>query len=309
MIWVGKNLSGKVSVLEKCELCGNPHEKEQINYPCSGSEKKSLHFSNISICPGCGFGFAEPRRSQHELDHFYSSGQYWESGASDPTSLAHQNIQAHVRMKEYCKFLGSEKKVSLLEIGSGHGNLIKLFLTKLSDQIETFYFIEPDEEAASYIFGLVKDDRLRRVNSIHEIDEKLDAVIMNHVLEHVASPVSFLEEVKSAMLKGGFLFIETPRHDFLFKDSVFPHTLFFNQESFKFLAKSLDLQVRSIKEFGSARCIEKNQRHKFKNRLRGKAFQLSVKYAPFVLQKMANNLMFEYGSKSDRIWLAGVFQL
>jgi 2-polyprenyl-3-methyl-5-hydroxy-6-metoxy-1,4-benzoquinol methylase len=66
---------------------------------------------------------------------------------------------------------------------------------------------------------------------------------MNQVLEHVPDPVDFIASVAQLLIKSGYIYIDVPYKDFLFKPSVVPHILFWTQESISYLLEKTGFQI------------------------------------------------------------------
>jgi hypothetical protein len=70
-------------------------------------------------------------------------------------------------------------------------------------------------------------------------------------LEHLTDPKALLHAVLEKMAKSGFLFIDVPNQDYLFKKDVFPHFLFFNISSLRHLLQSCGLIISMIDCYGN----------------------------------------------------------
>ncbi|MFQ3574552.1 MAG: class I SAM-dependent methyltransferase [Thermodesulfovibrionales bacterium] len=101
---------------------------------------------------------------------------------------------------------GMDKKGRLLDIGCGNGSLIRL-MNEWGWQAEG---IEPDHHA----FKIASSMGLKVVNGdfleSNFDDESYDAVISNHVLEHVYDPVGFLKKCYRIVKPNGIICIATP---------------------------------------------------------------------------------------------------
>jgi len=70
-----------------------------------------------------------------------------------------------------------------------------------------------------------------------------DLVIMNQVLEHVSDPLSFQCSVNKLLKPEGYVYIDVPYQDYLFKPSAEPHLLFWNKESVSVLLEKTRLKT------------------------------------------------------------------
>ena len=70
-----------------------------------------------------------------------------------------------------------------------------------------------------------------------------DLVIMNQVLEHVSDPIVFLGPVSKLLKPEGYVYIDVPYHDYLFKPNAEPHLLFWNKKSVSVLLEKTRLKT------------------------------------------------------------------
>jgi len=102
---------------------------------------------------------------------------------------------------------------SILEIGSGHGFLLK----KLQESKFSVSGIEVSEERRNISKKVIPNVK------VHDMDvngnlpkiEKSNSIVMYQVLEHLVNPVSFLKNAKNLLSKNGKIIAEVPNiHDF-----------------------------------------------------------------------------------------------
>lgn len=104
----------------------------------------------------------------------------------------------------------------LMEVGSGHGLLIYLALTKLGMREAVAWDISAvsldQTKAALGLLGM--GDRARyAIQDMHTIEqgaEQFDLIILSHLLEHLEQPVDALQKIRHAVAKGGHLFVNIP---------------------------------------------------------------------------------------------------
>ena len=121
-----------------------------------------------------------------------------------------------------------------LEIGGFHEPAC------LPENCSVSYFDALDREQAIKRFPEIDSSRLVKVDIIGDIDRRdlkksvqpnsLDFVIANHVIEHVASPISMIEDVTAVVKEGGHFVISAPDKRFTF-DRKRPLTTFSHLES------------------------------------------------------------------------------
>lgn len=94
----------------------------------------------------------------------------------------------------------------LLEVGCGNGRQLER-LAHAGWQVEGVDF---DERAVQTARRLGLDVRVGDLASARYPDERFDAVILSHVIEHVPDPVALLAECRRILKNGGQLVLATP---------------------------------------------------------------------------------------------------
>ncbi|MEK9151256.1 MAG: class I SAM-dependent methyltransferase [Patescibacteria group bacterium] len=154
------------------------------------------------------------------------------------------------RLKILRKFLKGGNK--LLEIGCGRG----AFLARLPKLLDK-YGVEINDDGAAYVKAHYPDVTIYQ----EKIDapefpgnQKYDAIVMWHVLEHIDDPNTFLPALKKLLNTNGFLICDIPNRDSLgfaiAKSSWFHldtprHLFFYNYTSLQSLLKRHQLEIVS----------------------------------------------------------------
>ncbi len=163
------------------------------------------------------------------------------------------------------------KKSKILEIGSGHG----FFLEAMEKKGYNISGIEISKEKKQ-ILRKVTNAKIQDINIGDEIPniEKVNMIIMFHVLEHIDEPIKFLINLKKLLKKNGILIIEVPNsNDFLLQHNTayekwnwqLAHISYFNPKTLKQSLKTA--KYKKIKIQGIQRYSLENM---FNWRLNGK---------------------------------------
>jgi len=280
-----------------CPICGC-HEYDHYEYSRENL-RNSLNLTSVNLCKSCNLGLAMPRLKQDTLDQFYKSGSYWDSQTSNNKfSIVHQKVQSFYRVN-YIKSFLSEKPNNILDVGAGNGFIGEF--TQASFPGSKYFFLEPDPNLSNKILNRVTDSK--QFSLVESLDEGFDVIFINHVLEHVENPVTLINQYKKLLSPRGILYIETPNQDFKFKNSPFPHTLFFSKKSMKNLIKKVEMNVLDLTSFGRMTFVDPtNTTPKLLPRL----FAMSVRVNIWFAQRAFNNLMFRYNDPTNGIWLRAI---
>lgn len=102
------------------------------------------------------------------------------------------------------------KKGRILEIGSGHGFFVEAMNKKKYEIIGIEISSEKRAMAKKITKAKILDLDLN--NTTVDIG-RFDAIVMFHVLEHIADPISFLKKIKTHLRPRGKIIIEVPNCD------------------------------------------------------------------------------------------------
>jgi 2-polyprenyl-3-methyl-5-hydroxy-6-metoxy-1,4-benzoquinol methylase len=153
-------------------------------------------------CTQCGLQFAEAYPEYQEADSGIYSYDYFKGSIE----------REHQREMIFTELLGDIESVlgakgRLLDIGAGEGTLIRM--------AERGGWAAEGTEIASAMIRYMQNDLGLTVH--HGILENIelppgafDAIVLNHVLEHVKNPRSTLEKVAVLLKPGGVVRIEVP---------------------------------------------------------------------------------------------------
>lgn len=270
-----------------------------MDYPGS---KNKLSFDAIDVCRQCGLGIVKTSKTQEEIDRIYSDGDYWHKIKLSPEMELHYYAQSRHRLKSILSFVDRNKALKILDVGAGQGFILEaLRITKVFHTYE-YFFLEPDNESAASI----EKNGGKRVKGLSETESKFDVIFLNHVLEHVLEPDIMLQSLRKLLNKDGILYIEVPNSDYKFKNDVFPHTLFFTDESLEKLARNNGFETNPPIVFGR-KSVEK------RTGLFDKAFNFilyhltafSLKHRVNALALIANDIRFGYNTRLEHgIWLS-----
>ncbi len=194
--------------------------------PGCGSNDKTLLFKTwdheyettdisfpMNTCVACGLVYLSPRPDVSALNLIYPPEYMnFNTDAASKVTVVRKfsNWLQSRRIKKLINGLyPGRSDLKVLDVGCGDGYL----LDRIKDVFPAFktFGVEPYEAAASVagkkhdvFVGIIEDFRT---------EEKYDLVVSYHVIEHVAEPRVFLENMKKFVKEDGYVIIDTPNLD------------------------------------------------------------------------------------------------
>lgn len=194
--------------MKKIEACPICESKELNNFISCVDFTKSKKTFTISSCVNCNFKFTNPRPNEDDLSEYYISDEYI-SHTNNKKGLFNKlyQIARLYNINQKTKLIGN-KKASLLEIGSGTGELLNAFKSMGWNTTG----IEPSDIARKNAF---ENHGLHLFPTIEEtnVKEKSQHTIMLwHVLEHIPQLNKSLKKYYNLMMDDGQLIIAVPNY-------------------------------------------------------------------------------------------------
>ena len=261
-----------------CPLCQSKNNEFVTPYPGSFYFCKDLH-----QCQSCELIFAEKLPSKKDLDEYYSTGLYYDK-ESDPYNPEITNFSLKLsrsRLNLIFSKIKINETLRVVDIGAGNARLgiaLKEFYTAADYDV-----VEPDAEVRNKYGNWVN----KKYSQISEIKiGNYDLVFMNQVLEHVSDPLVFLDSVNKLLKPDGYVYMDVPYQDYLFKPSAEPHVLFWNKKSVSKLLEKTKLKTIFCDTAGMPHSQARRFFHKqsFKNKIcnpwnyMGKVNRIMIKF-------------------------------
>ncbi|MDP1729438.1 MAG: class I SAM-dependent methyltransferase [archaeon] len=194
-------------------------------------------------CNECSFEFSYPQ--------IEGSGTFYDW----ITSQSNYYVKSRWEYSKVLDLLAIEKKdIKLLDVGCGDGQFFDQIVERNNTEID-FYGIDPTigsiemcRDKGYKVFCMdIKKFKINNKNTL------FDAITSFHVLEHIANPKEFIEELLSLLNPNGSIYISTPYSPMDFELDWFdvlnhpPHHLGrWNLKSYKKLAEVLGLKMEAF---------------------------------------------------------------
>ena len=198
--------------------------------------------------------------TETQLESLYSQGGYWPNARVDVLSFKKFPVPYVLAKARWALVESSltEKRngnaISILDVGAGHGFLGMAAARSKKFNLREYAAVEADEslrDSLRQTWDLAyAKSKLRTAKTFEEIEGRYEVIVLSHILEHLPRPGKMLGEVSSRLKEGGIVFIDVPHRDYLYKDDVFPHVLFFDAGSLKKLCEHNNLKVVSADCYG-----------------------------------------------------------
>ena len=212
--------------------------------------KEYLRDIRIFECTNCGL-VQNPADFDHEgyyQDYQYSSGH----SAFVQTFMRHY---AEVVCEAY-EQLHHRRPAAVLEIGSGDGAQLKQF--KLLS-VPRVLGIEPSEFLAQIAIasGIPTQVDLFGAHSINKMAETFDVCLSSYTLDHVRSPIEYLQTAYALLNEGGILTFEVHNLDKIIERTEYclfehEHTIYLAPDAAASLIRSQGFEVVSINPLSSS---------------------------------------------------------
>ncbi|PHS02504.1 MAG: hypothetical protein COA78_20855 [Blastopirellula sp.] len=195
-----------------------------------------------------GLVFVDPRPSTAEVQEFYEKDyrqQYKKTLTPHKRHVYRAGLAAQNRLEVLNQF--GKPGMRLLDIGAGGGEFVYLAKQQGFDASG----IEPNRGYAEYARNQYQIDI--QVGSLQDIQlepESYDLITMFHVLEHLDSPVTVLQDLVAALKFGGQLLIEVPNVECCKSSPWYKwhvgHLYHYNVPTLEMLGRSLGLHSHSV---------------------------------------------------------------
>jgi methionine biosynthesis protein MetW len=196
-----------------CDLCDSLEiEKTSIIQDCLFGVPGNF---SLRKCKKCGTLYLSPRPKREEIVRLYRK-YYNYRKVSRGNSLrvwlrknARLRTIYHAINGEYIAEILRKSKGKVLDVGCGNGVLLEDL--RENGCVAMGVELNPDNVSIAKVKGFevfcgsLEDARYQ--------DNTFDVVIVNHVLEHVPSPIKTMKEIWRILKPGGKVFIQTPNEE------------------------------------------------------------------------------------------------
>lgn len=219
----------------------------------------SFPTSKVYRCKKCKLAMTYPLPTSQELLEFYESGYYiktiTKSAIEQRLSVSKSRASAQFEfMREFLPENGNLGKA--LDIGCSDGSLL-LLLEKYGFDVWGY---EPDIKMAELASQRLSKTQTKIKNDMfpgNQLEKNTYALICSsHLFEHIANPITHLEQISISLKKDGILFMEVPNEYKIVKSFLRPrasflgHLYYYSPQSVEKILKNNGFEILNIATCG-----------------------------------------------------------
>lgn len=229
----------------KCILCGS----EDAELIFSGPDRLLGLPGTYSVicCRSCGLARTEPQIPVEQRSIYFEPDEGAEQGKNDRVNQYQGRLATRID-----RAVKSESKRRVLDIGCNDGAFLELMRYRGWDAMgvelgEESSRVAREEKGLSVVTGDMFNQELP--------PGAFDAVVMSHVLEHLADPIEALKRIHTLLKPGGMLMLSLPNYSSpeakIFKKNWYcwalpPHLYHFNRRSVGAAIEKAGLRVDKV---------------------------------------------------------------
>jgi 2-polyprenyl-3-methyl-5-hydroxy-6-metoxy-1,4-benzoquinol methylase len=196
--------------LHACPFCNSNEGRRP--YLSATDHLLSGKLFHVEQCVTCGGLFTNPRPNELNISEYYLSEDYIShaKSARSFTERIYMGVRSYM-MSLKIRFIAEylSEKAQILDMGCGAGDFV-LALRKKGFQAIGY---EPNPKARQ-IAEIKGIEVLPGEQALLNMPgQKMDAITLWHVLEHLHEPITMLEQCKRLLKPGGMLVVATPMYN------------------------------------------------------------------------------------------------
>lgn len=252
-----------IESVQECELCGDSPVRDDESFArLLGLQQPYA----VACCQQCGLRWLSPRPSAEGYAEIYRFDHYFagEGAVEQYDELLNGRRRYFAdRLDSIRQLFEQNSTISILDIGAATGEFVQEARKRQMDATG----IELSEGARATAFQRYGIELLAcEMDSLE--GGRFDVIHMNHVLEHLPSPLAALRSCQRLLREGGYVVLEVPQQllndldrakrlfgkgNAAFNIYSLHHTYFYNPSNFRFLLEKAGFDVQSLATANSSR--------------------------------------------------------
>jgi SAM-dependent methyltransferase len=195
--------------MRKCPICMNAGyiKIADLNFALFDDLDLSGKMALVS-CETCHGVYNQTALTDRDFLNYYRRNEYYtDSKSPGAGGFRHKDVQRYARIYALVKKYCNANAPKIIDFGCGKGGMLQWLRTNTPAEPVG---IETGDASRQYVkkhLGLTVHD------SVDDVNNQFDIVILSHVLEHVYSPLSLLKKMKNISHEETVLYIEVPDAD------------------------------------------------------------------------------------------------
>ncbi len=233
------------SPMRPCPTCTNTGTTKvaDLNYALFDDLKMSGEM-HLVVCDKCQFIFNDTGLKEADfLEYYRLNDHYLAANSAGSGGYSSKDAKRYSRIFHFIQELQPLSTPRIIDFGCGKGGMLHW----LDDNTNARPVgIEASKSCRDFVRSALS---IRVINSLKEFSGKVDVVVLSHVLEHIFSPRTFLQELKRVFHEDTLCYIEVPRAEaYIFPqlnwhELYFEHINHFSQIGLVSMMKSAGFQV------------------------------------------------------------------
>ncbi len=200
----------------------------------------------VHLCKNCGLGFQSPRPTHASLEKFYQAD--YRKLYRGTAKIDHEYfLRSYRRGGRVLEFLASQglslEGQAVVEVGCGPGGILKAF----QERGNRVWGSELDAQCVAYSNSQRIPTYYGSVDVLIDAGVRADLIILSHLLEHIPSPIDFLNSLHKILNKDGIVYVEVPGvrnpdADF-FAGLQIAHLYYFDLVSLQYVMRAAGFQM------------------------------------------------------------------
>ncbi|MBF0540428.1 MAG: class I SAM-dependent methyltransferase [Nitrospirae bacterium] len=226
-----------------CPICNS----QNYDFLCLYKGKNEIFTNkNLIKCRDCSCVYISPMIEEDDLNKYNQFYQQQNIQSFNQSSQQFSYHQSKARIDYITGIIGSLKGKDILDVGASYGYIYDVVSDIYSNDIN-YTAIELDISQLDYL----KKKSIEAFSQLSELPKRqYDLIILSHIIEHLNNPIDMINLLKRFLKKDGYIYIEVPNSDYLYKEIFESHIIFFNITSINELFKISNLILMDIGCFG-----------------------------------------------------------
>lgn len=190
-----------------CPICGSSDF-----VPLSNVERNHLKMHTVG-CTRCSLVMTNPQPTSQRLERFYREEyRFYYQNVSSPSVEYIQRCRKDERAKQTVRFFREHDLLKrdwvVLDVGASEGSLLKE--CKSQEPTLRAIAVEPGTAFREFCADFVGCEAHASVEAFLATHQKVDFVIVNHVLEHAKNPIGLLKMLRGCIRAQGSIYVDVP---------------------------------------------------------------------------------------------------